>query len=99
MYGLIGQMIAVTNKRDQLIEILLSGTKDMPGCISYVISKDAENDDALWITEVWDSKESHSASLSLASVQTAITQGKPLISGFGQRFETLPVGGHGIGTG
>ena len=99
MYGLIVQMIAVTNKRDQLIEILLNGTKDMPGCISYVISKDAENEDGLWITEVWDSKESHSASLSLASVQTAITQGKPLISGFGQRIETLPVGGHGIGTG
>ena len=99
MYGLIVQMIAVTNKRDQLIEILLNGTKDMPGCISYVISKDVENEDRLWITEVWDSKESHSESLSLASVQTAITQGKPLISGFGQRFETLPVGGHGIGIG
>lgn len=97
MYGLIGQMIAVTGKRDSLIAVLLAGTKDMPGCLSYVISKDSENEDALWITEVWDSQDSHTASLSLPSVQQAIAQGKPMISGFGQRFETTPVGGYGLG--
>ena len=52
MYGLIGQMIAVSGKKDSLITILLAGTKDMPGCLSYVISEDSENEDALWITEI-----------------------------------------------
>lgn len=97
MYGLIGQMFAVPGKGDALIAILLGGTKDMPGCLSYVVSKDSENEDALWITEIWDSQESHAASLSLPAVQLAIGKGKPMISGFGQRFETTPVGGHGIG--
>ncbi len=96
MYGLIGKLIAEEGKRDELIAILLNGTKGMMGCLSYVVSKDSENDNALWITEVWDSQASHKASLSLASVQQAMAQGKPMISGFGERFETMPVGGHGL---
>ena len=96
MYGLISQLIATSGKRDELITIMLDGTKSMPGCLSYVISKDLENEDALWITEVWDSKESHAASLSLPSVQQAMSSGRSLISGMGQRIETEPVGGHGI---
>ena len=97
MYGIIGKMIANEGKRDELIHILLDGTTAMPGCLSYVISKDAADDNALWITEVWENKESHQASLSLESVQQAIAKGRPLIAGFGERYETLPVGGHGIG--
>ena len=97
MYGIIGKMIAHEGKRDSLIPVLLKGTKDMPGCISYVISKDVSDDNALWITEVWDSKESHQASLSLESVSNAIAEGRPMIAGFGERYETVPVGGHGIG--
>lgn len=96
MYGIIGKMIANDGERDALISILLGGTKDMPGCLSYVIAKDQSDDNAIWVTEVWDSQESHQASLSLESVQQAIAAGKPLIAGFGERYETSPVGGHGI---
>ena len=96
MYGLIGKVIAHEKKRDELISILLDGTNGMPGCLSYVISKDVTDDNALWVTEVWDSKENHQASLSLEAVKLAISKGKPLIAGFGERFETMPVGGHGL---
>ena len=96
MYGIIGKMIAHEDKRDELIAILLDGTRDMPGCLSYVIAKDAAEKNALWITEVWENQESHAASLSLDSVQQAIAKGKPLIAGFGERFETEPVGGQGL---
>lgn len=96
MYGLIGKMIARSGKRDELISILLQGTKDMPGCISYIISKDSTEENALWITEVWESKAQHGESLSLPNVQQAIAKGKPMIEGFGERFETTPVGGLGI---
>ena len=68
----------------------------MPGCLSYVVAKDPTDPDAIWITEVWDSQESHQASLSLLSVQQAIGRGRPLIAGFGEQFETEPVGGHGL---
>lgn len=96
MFGLIGKMTAVPGKRDELAQVLLDGTKDMPGCLSYVVAKDPEDADALWITEVWDSKASHEASLKLPSVQAAIAKGRPLIAGFSSRVETVPLGGHGL---
>ncbi len=58
MYGLIGRMNVVPGQRDALAAILLEGTRDMPGCLSYVIAADATDPDALWITEVWDSRAS-----------------------------------------
>lgn len=96
MYGLIGRMIAVPGKRDELATILLEGTGSMPGCLSYVIAADPTNTDALWITEVWDSRDSHAASLKLPGVQAAIAKGRPMIAGFDSRSETVPLGGHGL---
>ena len=96
MYGLIGQMKAVPGKRDNLIAILAEGTGAMPGCLNYIIAQDATDADALWITEVWTDKDHHAASLKLPSVQAAITKARPIIAGFGQRFETVPVGGVGL---
>lgn len=96
MYGLIGRMIATPGKRDELASILLEGTGAMPGCLSYIIAADPTNPDALWITEAWDSKDSHAASLKLPAVQAAITRGRPLIAGFDSRSETTPLGGHGL---
>lgn len=96
MYGLIGKLNAVSGKREELIEILLEGVGEMPGCLSYIIAKDPGDANALWITEVWDSQVSHDASLSLPSVQQAIARGRPLIAGFGERVVTEPVGGYGL---
>ncbi len=96
MYGLIGKIKVVPGQRDALIAILVNGVSGMPGCISYIVAQDAADPDAIWVTEVWTSKDSHRASLSLPSVQQAIAKGRPLIAGFGERFETVPVGGQGI---
>jgi quinol monooxygenase YgiN len=97
MYGLIGKLRAVPGKRDELAPVLLAGTTAMPGCLSYIVASDPTDPDALWVTEVWDSQASHRASLALPAVQQAIAKGKPLIAGFGERFETAPLGGVGIG--
>jgi quinol monooxygenase YgiN len=96
MYGLIGRIIAVPGKRDKLASILINGVSGMPGCVSYVVARDASSENALWITEVWESKGKHRASLSLDSVQEAIKLGKPLIESFAERHETIPMGGHGV---
>jgi quinol monooxygenase YgiN len=96
MYGLIGKMTAAPGKRDALIAILIEASAGMPGCLSYIVAADATDANAIWVTEVWDSKASHDASLSLPSVKNAITKGKPLIAGFGERFVTTPMGGHGL---
>lgn len=96
MYGLIGKVEVVPGQRDTLIAILLEGVSGMPGCLSYVVAQDPTDADAIWITEVWENQESHKDSLSQPSVQQAISRGRPLIARFGERFETRPVGGHGI---
>jgi quinol monooxygenase YgiN len=96
MYGLIGKMLATPGQRDALIGVLLDGVKHMPGCLSYVVARDAKDADAIWITEVWDTEASHAASLTLPSVRAAIAKGRPLIAGFGEQTVTTPVGGPGL---
>jgi len=96
MYGLIGKIKAVSGRRAELAAILLEGLRDMPGCYSYIVANDPGDGDALWVTEVWKDAESHAASLALPSVQAAIARGRPLIAGFGERYETQPIGGHGL---
>lgn len=91
MYGLIGQIKAAPGQRDALIAILRENETGMPGCTTYLIAKDSSDPDMIWITEVWDKKELHEASLQLPSVQSAISRAKPIIAGFGHRFETEPV--------
>lgn len=98
MYGLIGKIKIVPGQRDALISILIEGVSGMPGCLSYIVAQDSADPNAMWVTEAWDSQERHQTSLSLPSVQQAISRGKPLITGFGERFETKPIGGYGLVT-
>ena len=96
MYGLIGKMQAQPGQRDALIALMLEGTTGMPGCLSYIVGRDAKDPDAIWVTEVWDSPESHKNSLTLPEVQATIAQAMPLIAGFEPGAETEPVGGVGL---
>lgn len=96
MYGLIGKIRTQPGSRDALAALLLEATQAMPGCRSYIIANDPTDADALWITEVWESAEQHKASLALPAIQAALATGRPMIAGFGERFETTPLGGHGL---
>ena len=95
-YGLIGKMTAQPGQRDALIAVLLEGMGDMPGCLSYVVAKDAADENGIWISEVWIDKQSHDASLSLPAVKNAIAKGRPLIAGFSNSVTTVPIGGVGL---
>jgi quinol monooxygenase YgiN len=81
-----------------LVAILGEGTRNMPGCVSYVISEDVNEENSVWVTEIWDSKASHDASLSLPSVKDVIAKAKPMIAGFTKIAETNPVAGATIST-
>jgi quinol monooxygenase YgiN/uncharacterized protein YndB with AHSA1/START domain len=96
MYGLIGSIEAVEGRRDELIRILLEGTRSMPGCLSYVVATDVADATTVWVTEVWESREAHEAALSLPAVRQAIADARPLMAGFGSRTVTTPSGGHGL---
>jgi quinol monooxygenase YgiN len=95
MYGLITQFLTTPENREALVAVLVAGSKNMPGCLSYVVAKDAAKADTIWITEVWQDKQSHADSLKLPSVQAAMTKGRPLMTGIGTRVETVPEIGPG----
>ena len=81
MYGLIGTMKARPGQRDALVQVLVQGVAGMPGCLSYIVADDPTDPDLIWITEAWESKDAHDASLSLPSVRAAIAKGRPMIAG------------------
>lgn len=98
-YGLHGKMLAQPGQRDALVALLLEAARQMegmPGCALYLIATAPTEADAIWITEVWESQDAHDASLTLPAVQATIARARPLIAGFGERFETIPVGGKGL---
>ena len=96
MYGLIGSFKATKGKRSELIALLLDDVGAMPGCRSYVVAEDPNDEDNIWITEVWDSAEAHKASLAIPAVKKAIEKAMPMIASFGEHKETKVVGGHGL---
>jgi quinol monooxygenase YgiN len=96
LFGMIGRMKAVAGKRDALLDILVQSVGPMPGCLSYIVAKDLADPDAIWITEAWESKEAHAASLKLPQVRDAIAKARPLIAGFDSSAETQPVWGIGL---
>ena len=57
---------------------------------------DSADDNGIWITEVWDDKASHDASLSLPVFQKTIAVARPMIAVFNNPVVTTPVGGHGL---
>ena len=93
MFGLVGKMRAAPGRRAELIAILSGGTQNMPGCIHYIVSEYIAEADAIWITEIWDSEDSHKASLQLADVKAAIAKGRPLIAGFDLSARMKPISG------
>lgn len=90
MYGLIVRLTTHDGKRDQMIDVLRHSAGEMPGCLCYVVAKDAIDARSIWVTEVWDSDQSHRASLSLPAVRSAVPLGKQLISSFEEIASTVP---------
>jgi len=92
MYGLIGSFTAHSGQRDAIIALMTASSGDKPGCLSYVVARDSEDPDRIWVTEVWDDEASHKASLQIPLVAGTIRKAMPLIAGFGQHTVTEPVG-------
>ena len=98
MFGMISRITAQPGRRDELAALLAPGSGSLPGCLSYIVARTPKEADILYVTECWESRAAHTASLTLPEVQAAIAQGRPLIAKFELIAETEPVGGVGLGT-
>jgi len=99
-YGLHGVIRSKEGSHEQLAEILLDASRAVSavkGCLLYLISQDPNDKNAVWVTEVWHSKEDHDNSLKLENVRATIMRAMPLIDGMPQKGQELEViGGLGI---
>ncbi len=98
-FGMFGKVIARPGQRDALAQVLLDAAElvgKAPGCELYVVHTSPTEPEAVWVTEVWRSKEDHAASLSVKGVKELITKGRPLIAEMGEPIFTTPLGGKGL---
>ena len=94
-YGYFGTMRTTPGNRDEVVSILLGAVEGLrsAGCSVYSVSVSDTDPDLIWVYEVWDSKESHDASLRLPEVRAAIGRAMPLLTGEFTSQETTVVGG------
>ena len=98
-FGLAGSFRSQPGQADALAGLLLEAARVLDAnatCEMYVVSRSAEDPDAVWVTEVWASQEAHRASLQDDRIQEIIARARPLIAGLGERFELSPLGGKGL---
>lgn len=99
-YLLHGRLIAKENKTGELAGILLEASKLIAaakGCHLYVVGKEANDSNAVWITEIWDSKEDHDKSLNVEGVRELIMKAMPILEGAPQKGQEIELlGGYGV---
>ena len=87
---------------DELARLLVAvadGLRETPGCIAWIVSRNAEEPDEVWVQELWEGEEAAEAALAAddegdgpepADVM-ALCAGRP------SRTDLIPVGGVGVG--
>jgi quinol monooxygenase YgiN len=91
-------MKARPGHRDDVVAILLGGAGGLrrAGCDLYVVSVSDTDDVTIWVSEVWQSKEQHDASLQLPETKAAIGKAMPMLTGEFTSQELTVVGGLGV---
>lgn len=99
-YGLQGKLKATEGNGDKLASILLDASRlvsTAKGCHLYLVSKDPNDRETVYITEVWESREDHDNSLKVEGVRELISQAMPILAGPPQKGQELEVlGGSGL---
>lgn len=88
-----GTLGVLPGGRDELVTILTRRSAELEdaGCLLYEVGVTDERPDTVFVVELWTSADAHLASLQLPSVQAAIAEARPLLSGEmdGFRFDVV----------
>ncbi|MEO8763858.1 MAG: antibiotic biosynthesis monooxygenase family protein [Ginsengibacter sp.] len=98
-YGLQGKFKVYEGKRDELISVLLQAAKlvsTAKGCHHYIIYKDTKDEDCVFVSEIWDTKEDHDNSLKIQGCMELISKAMPLIDGKPEGNSLEVIGGKGL---
>ena len=97
-YGLSVKIGVKPGQRDAVVAILIRDVESAreAGCDLYLVGTSSADADTVFVTEVWASREAHRASLTLPSVQQAIAEAMPMLTGEFHQTEFDVVGGLGV---
>ena len=99
MFGMHGCFKAEPGQGEALAAILLEAAEGLQAderCLLYVVSRDLEDPDRIWVTEAWTDREAHDASLQAPGAPEMIARARQLIAGMEGRAEFAPLGGKGV---
>ncbi|WP_331275774.1 putative quinol monooxygenase [Metabacillus sp. B2-18] len=98
-FSLFGKFVVQEGERDTMVDILLEAAESMKNldeCEIYLVNISEEEQNSVYVYEVWSNENAHQASLALEATQTLIKRAKPIITGM-ERISTLRTrGGKGI---
>jgi quinol monooxygenase YgiN len=96
-YGFRATMTARAGRGDELIDLLLSATKDGSGasehCVVYLVGRSASNQDVVHVTEGWTTKAAHAENFASEQAKAFLARIVPLLGGEPQYQDEVPVGG------
>jgi quinol monooxygenase YgiN len=97
-YGYVGTMKARPGHRDDVVSLLLADVESLRdvGCELYVVGVSDADEDTICVTEVWQTKQHHDASLQLPEVKATIGKAMPMLTGEFTSQELSVVGGLGL---
>jgi len=97
-YGRFGTMRTTPGHRDEVVAILMEGIDGLraAGCSLYAVGVSEKDQDLILVTEIWESKEHHAASLTLPETKEAIARAMPMLTGQFTGDEMTVIGGLGV---
>ncbi|MFC4951126.1 putative quinol monooxygenase [Pseudonocardia sp. GCM10023141] len=100
--GRIGRYVRMEAQPGQgaeLAEALLKvahALRDAPGCELYVINASADEDDVVWVTEVWADEAASDRALSGEMGEVGFATVVELLAGPPELVDLTPLGGTGL---
>jgi quinol monooxygenase YgiN len=70
--------------------------EDDDACLIYAVSRDGEDPDVVWVTEVWSDADAHAASLEDPAARALIARAMPLLAEPPEARLLVPAGGKGV---
>ena len=83
IFANVGSLGVRPGHRDELVDILTRHNPQLKdaGCLLYEVGVNGDVPDTVFVAELWTSPEAHRASLQLETVQAAIQEAMPILSG------------------
>lgn len=99
LFSVNGSLTASAGKRDELLQYLLEAAQEMEqvdDCYIYSVGIDPEDDEKVYVFEVWEDQAAHQASLTLDVFKNLITKARPIITDMADYPSLVIKGGKGI---